>query len=107
MLNYAPASLIPGSEFLEVTLFFGFWIGFCALLGDLAKSFFKRQREIPPGKSWVPFDQIDWGIGAVLGCLPLLPLSAGHIVSSLMATLILSLSVKATGYLLNLNETPI
>jgi hypothetical protein len=107
MLNYAPVSMIPRAEFLGVTSCFGFWIGFCALVGDLAKSFFKRQRKIPPGKSWVPFDQVDWGIGAVIGCLPFLPLSAGHIVPSLLIALILSVSVKVIGYLFRLNETPI
>lgn len=37
-----------------------------ALGGDAIESFFKRQIDIKPGKSWVPFDQADWIIGAVL-----------------------------------------
>ena len=37
-----------------------------ALLGDAAKSFFKRQFGIPSGKSWTPFDQIDYSVGALL-----------------------------------------
>jgi len=36
-----------------------------ALLGDAVKSFCKRRVNIPPGKSWVPFDQIDYSIGAL------------------------------------------
>ncbi len=37
-----------------------------ALGGDAVESFFKRQLEIKPGESWVPFDQLDWILGAVL-----------------------------------------
>lgn len=37
-----------------------------ALLGDTVKSFFKRRFNISSGKSWFPFDQIDFTIGALL-----------------------------------------
>jgi CDP-2,3-bis-(O-geranylgeranyl)-sn-glycerol synthase len=37
-----------------------------ALLGDMIESFVKRQLEIAPGKPWVPFDQIDYILGAIL-----------------------------------------
>lgn len=37
-----------------------------ALFGDLVKSFFKRRLGIESGKPWIPFDQIDYIIGAVL-----------------------------------------
>ncbi|PIN76256.1 CDP-diglyceride synthetase [Candidatus Woesearchaeota archaeon CG10_big_fil_rev_8_21_14_0_10_37_12] len=39
---------------------------FGALFGDLVKSFFKRQLNVKPGKSWKPFDQLDFAIGAVI-----------------------------------------
>lgn len=44
----------------------GFLLGFGALLGDLIESFFKRQAGIVSGKSWFPFDQIDWIVGSLL-----------------------------------------
>ncbi|RZD30519.1 MAG: hypothetical protein CXT77_04330 [uncultured DHVE6 group euryarchaeote] len=44
----------------------GVVLGFGALIGDAVESFFKRQAKIPPGKSWIPFDQIDWIIGAYI-----------------------------------------
>ena len=50
----------------EVWPLLGFTMGCGALLGDLAKSFFKRRLSILPGKQWVPFDQIDFVIGALL-----------------------------------------
>ena len=43
----------------------GFLLGFGALFGDLVKSFFKRRFEIPSGKPWIPFDEIDFVIVAL------------------------------------------
>lgn len=37
-----------------------------ALLGDAVKSFFKRRMSVRPGRPWVPFDQVDYSIGALL-----------------------------------------
>jgi CDP-2,3-bis-(O-geranylgeranyl)-sn-glycerol synthase len=36
------------------------------MAGDSAKSFLKRRRGIPPGESWVPFDQLDFVIGSLI-----------------------------------------
>ena len=45
-------------------LLIGFLMGLGAILGDLAKSFLKRRMGIDPGKPWIPFDQIDFVLGA-------------------------------------------
>lgn len=45
--------------------FLGFLAAFGALAGDAVKSFFKRQLNIPSGKSWFPFDQIDYILGGI------------------------------------------
>jgi CDP-2,3-bis-(O-geranylgeranyl)-sn-glycerol synthase len=37
-----------------------------ALTGDAVRSFFKRQMNIAPGKSWFPFDQFDYVFGGVV-----------------------------------------
>ena len=42
-----------------------FLAGFGALFGDIVKSFFKRRVGIKPGKPWIPFDQIDYSVGAL------------------------------------------
>jgi len=47
-------------------VYFGFLLGAGAILGDLVKSFFKRRVRINPGKSWFPFDQWDFVVGALL-----------------------------------------
>lgn len=48
------------------TFFLGLLLGIGALFGDLVKSFFKRRFDIESGTSWVPFDQIDWIVGAII-----------------------------------------
>lgn len=45
---------------------FGVWLGLGALIGDALKSFVKRKIKIPPGKPWVPFDQIDFIFGGFI-----------------------------------------
>ncbi len=47
-------------------IIFGMLSGFGALFGDSLKSFFKRRVNVPPGKSWFPFDQIDYVIGGMV-----------------------------------------
>lgn len=52
-------------------LLLGFLIGFGILLGDAVGSFFKRRLHIPPGKEFMPIDQIDSPIFMILFILPL------------------------------------
>jgi hypothetical protein len=47
-------------------IIFGFLSGFGALTGDAIKSLFKRQHNVQPGKSWFPFDQIDYVLGGII-----------------------------------------
>src|SRR5574341_1495087 len=59
-------------------------IGAGALLGDAVKSFFKRRVGIKSGMPWIPFDQIDYTVGALaLGSFVFFPgwLSAFVVVS--------------------------
>lgn len=57
-------SLVPYNEYNFVLL--GFLMGFGALLGDMVKSFFKRQVGHEPGKRFFPFDQVDFVVGFLL-----------------------------------------
>ena len=47
-------------------LLFGFLSGFGAIIGDLVESGIKRGFNINPGKSWIPFDQIDYIFGGLI-----------------------------------------
>jgi len=46
-------------------ILFGALSGGGALVGDLVKSFIKRRLNVPPGKPWFPWDQLDWIAGAI------------------------------------------
>lgn len=48
----------------------GLALGVGAMGGDALKSFFKRRRGIPPGRSWVPADQLDFVLGALILVAP-------------------------------------
>lgn len=86
---------------------FGFWMGFCVLLGDAVKSLFKRWRGIRPGGTWIPFDQIDWVLGALLGALPFAKFSPAGVAMILFFGFGVSLSAHFLGYLLGLNTDPL
>jgi len=59
--SFRNISIVPYNEHNFVLL--GFLIGFGALLGDLVKSFFKRQVGHKPGDKFFPFDQVDFVLG--------------------------------------------
>ena len=88
-------------------LLMGAMMGFGALAGDAIKSFFKRQFSVPSGKSWFPFDQIDYIVGGILFSLPfvILPLTTYAVITIIwflihpVATLV--------GWLLKLKDSPI
>lgn len=50
---------------LPFVWWWGFVLGFAALVGDALKSLVKRQIGIRPGGRWIPFDQLDFMIAAV------------------------------------------
>ena len=53
-------------DYSKASFWIGFLLSFGAIFGDLIKSFFKRRLAIQSGKSWIPFDQIDYVVGALL-----------------------------------------
>jgi CDP-diglyceride synthetase len=44
----------------------GLRFGTGAMAGDAAKSFVKRRLGIPPGTPWIPWDQVDFRLGALI-----------------------------------------
>jgi CDP-2,3-bis-(O-geranylgeranyl)-sn-glycerol synthase len=46
-------------------VYWSFLLGIGALLGDALKSFSKRRAGIKSGRPWIPFDQVDYTIGAL------------------------------------------
>ena len=78
-----------------------------ALIGDAVESFFKRQRRIPSGKPWFPFDQTDYIIGGLLFALPFMIIPLAYIGWIFGLYFGLHLLTSYIGYRLGLKELPI
>ena len=70
-------------------LLFGLLMGLGALTGDLVKSFFKRRLGFEPGAKFVPFDQTDFVVGALLFIMPVFRLTLKIFVVSLLLSFVL------------------
>lgn len=89
------------------TLLVGPLLGLGALGGDAIKSFFKRQRNTPPGKSWFPFDQIDLPLGALVATWAFIHPTAIQAIIAVLLGLTAQLVSSYIGYLLGLKDAPI
>ncbi len=59
--------VVADAPVLALPWWYGFLLGFGVIvLGDALESFMKRRLGVAPGKQWVPFDQIDFTLGAYL-----------------------------------------
>lgn len=78
----------------------GFLLGFGALFGDCVKSFFKRRLSIKAGKQWIPFDQTDFTIGALVFSSFVYFPGLWNAVLIVLLSAILHVIVNYTGYLI-------
>ena len=87
-------------------LLIGFLLGLGAILGDLIKSFFKRRVSIQPGKKFIPFDQIDFIIGAFLLAWPFYHsvITISVFIVSVAASFCLHIIVNHTAYFLKIRK---
>lgn len=53
-------------DYHAMSLWFGIFAGFGAIIGDLLRSAVKRRMHIRPGGKFVPFDQLDYLIGGIV-----------------------------------------
>lgn len=88
-------------------LLLGPLFGIGALGGDAIESFFKRQRNIESGHSWLPFDQLDYIVGGILVSLPFIRLRPVVYGWMLILWFIIHLVASYTGYKLGLKRRPI
>jgi len=108
---------VPSSHIAGVLLF-GALLGTAALVGDAAKSYFKRRRGKDRGAPWVPFDQLDFVAAGLLAAFLASPLLAdGWVRAALLddwivlGTIVLltpglHFLVNVVGYWLKLKEVP-
>lgn len=94
-------SLWPPADWFAV----GFAMGFGAMAGDAAKSFVKRRIGIAPGRPWIPFDQLDFPVGALLLVAPLVALSWADVATVLVFTFVADIAVNQLAYRLRIRDT--
>jgi len=75
-------------------LLIGVLMGFGAIFGDVVESFVKRQLDYPPGKPFVPFDQTDFVIGALVFVYPIINLGVWKVIAIILLSLVLHISVN-------------
>jgi len=85
-------------------LILGILMGLGALIGDLAESFIKRRLKIKPGGRFIPWDQLDFVIGAIIFTYPLINYTLLNIIIILIASFILHITFTRIGYLLKLRK---
>ena len=83
----------------------GFALGFGALGGDTLKSFFKRARGIPPGESWVPADQLDFVLGALIFAWPWARLDWSDVLIIVAVSFVGDIAVNQAAYRLKIRDT--
>ena len=85
-------------------LLFGFLMGLGALTGDLIKSFFKRRLGIMPGDRFIPFDQIDFVVGALIFIMPIFNVTLGIFISSLFVSFAGHITVNHAAFYLKIRN---
>lgn len=82
----------------------GFGVG--AMAGDSLKSLFKRRLGVAPGRPWLPFDQLDFVVGALLLVGPWARLSWRDVLVILLVTLVGDLLVNRLSFALRIKDSP-
>ncbi|MEK6901094.1 MAG: CDP-archaeol synthase [Nanoarchaeota archaeon] len=91
-------------DYHDFSVLLGFLLGAGAILGDLVKSYYKRKGGIKPGHSWIPFDQLDFVIGGIIGSFFLYVPPASIVLVLLIVSPVLHALFHYMGYLLKMNE---
>lgn len=99
--------IIPIDYYTINPVILGTLLGAGALIGDAVKSSFKRRIDIEPGKSWFPFDQIDYIIGGIIFSLFYIQLSFAEYVVLFIVWFLIHPLTTFLGYFFKLNKKPI
>lgn len=82
----------------------GFLLGLGAITGDLVESFFKRRFNLKSGKLWLPYDELDFSIGALIFASPVYFLGWINSGLILLISMLGDILVGWIGYLLHIRS---
>jgi CDP-2,3-bis-(O-geranylgeranyl)-sn-glycerol synthase len=83
----------------------GFLLGVGAMGGDIAKSYVKRRFGIAPGARWIPADQLDFVIGALVVIAPFARLTWLDVALTLGISFVGDLAVNQVAFALGIRES--
>jgi CDP-2,3-bis-(O-geranylgeranyl)-sn-glycerol synthase len=101
------AHLVDGTGYAALPFVLGPLFGVGALGGDAVKSFFKRLHGVEAGRHWIPFDQLDYIIGAMLISLPFIVLPVMAYAWMLVIWFGAHMLANYIGWRLGIREQPI
>lgn len=84
----------------------GLRFGVGAMVGDGAKSFVKRRLGIAPGESWIPWDQVDFVLGALALVWGQAMLSWPDLATILLLSVAGHIGVNHAGYWIGIRDRP-
>ena len=100
-IGFQKFALIDYSDF---SLWLGFCLGLGAILGDLVKSYYKRKDKIPPGERWIPFDQLDFVVGGIIGSFFIYVPTAEVVLILVVVSFFLHIAATRVGYWLGIRK---
>jgi len=104
LASHSLAQSLAIIDYTTMPIYFGTLLGFGAMLGDLCKSFLKRQVGIKPGHPWHVIDQIDYIVGAVLLTSPIFFPGWMNLAVLVLVSLVLSIIVNHAAYALKIRS---
>ena len=111
IITYLQFLLYKNGLFVEISIIdysnwilIGFLMGFGAIFGDLVESFVKRRLNYEPGKSFVPFDQLDFVVGALIFVYPLVTLLLDKIIIILLLSFVLHVIVNHIAFYIGIRK---
>ena len=97
-----PIALIDYRHWFVLGLSFG--VG--AMLGDALKSLAKRRLRIAPGARWIPFDQLDFVLGALILVAPQVNLDGFDVAIILALSFVADVAVNRLSYRCGIKNSP-
>jgi CDP-2,3-bis-(O-geranylgeranyl)-sn-glycerol synthase len=83
----------------------GLLLGAGAMGGDMTKSYFKRRLGIEPGARWIPADQLDFAVGALVLVAPLARITWQDVALTLAVTFVADLAVNQIAFRMGVRDT--
>jgi len=105
--NWTQTLNLPSDYLTASIVLLGFLLSFGALFGDMLKSLAKRQIGVPAGKSWFPFDQLDYIAGGLILSSFYIQLTLSQYIWIIIVWFGMHLLFSYIGYLTKFKASPI